>query len=74
MKRCYELEHSEELYRQGKISLRCSKEIHCGNGVTIDGVRYCQQDGRLGKGYFGWCAAKDPPKGYFGEQMTFFDT
>lgn len=74
MKRCYEMEHNKDLYERGKISLEVSQSAHCGNGITIDGIRYCPQDGKLADGYFGWCACKDPPEGYFGEQLSLFDT
>lgn len=62
MTRCYEGEHWEKQFGV--------KAYHCGNGTMINGVKYCLQDGTLG-GYFGWCAAKDPPEEDC-EQLTFF--
>lgn len=64
MIRCYEAEHDRKLF--GKFDY-----YHCGNGITINGVRYCSQDGTLGE-YFGWCACKDPPEDKC-EQLSLFD-
>lgn len=64
MKRCYEREHWQNQF--GKFDY-----YHCGNGNTINGVRYCSQNCTLG-GYFGWCACKDLPEEKI-EQITFFE-
>lgn len=64
MTRCYEGEHWRKSF--GRV------EYHCGNGTTINGVRYCLQGGTLGQ-YFGWCAAKDPPEEKI-EQISFFES